>query len=326
MTKTNDNKKRYLVTGGCGFIGSHLVDSLVDQGHEIVVLDDLSTGKRENLNPKAGLIVGDITNYGIVEEAFENIHGCFHLAAIASVEKSTLEWGKTHTVNATGAVNIFQAARRNKRKIPVVYTSSAAVYGDCKIMPISENLEPNPLTAYGADKYSCDLHGRVAWNVHGVRNIGLRPFNVYGPRQEIHSPYSGVISIFTNNILRGNPIKVFGDGGQLRDFVYVADAVKGFLAAMENLQDPALSYGHEEINLCTGVPTSINKLIETIADISGCNVHRINEGARRGDIRLSVGDPSHLWTRLKVRFDNTLFEGLKIMLGNFALQENRQAG
>jgi len=326
MTKINENKKCYLVTGGCGFIGSHLVDSLINQGHKVLVLDNLSTGKRENLNPKVSLIVGDITDYEAVEKCFLNIDGCFHLAAIASVEKSTIEWAKTHMVNVTGTVNIFQAASRSNPRVPVVYTSSAAVYGDCKIMPISENTDPNPLTAYGVDKYSCDLHGGVAWNVHRVHNIGLRPFNVYGPRQDPLSPYSGVISIFTNNILSGKNIKVFGDGEQVRDFVYVGDAVKAFSAAMDNLQDANLRYGHEEINLCTGIATSINKLIEIIADIYGCKVNRINEGLRMGDIKVSIGDPSNLATRLKVRLDTTLKEGLATMLGNFTEIDQRRTG
>ncbi len=302
--------KKYLVTGGCGFIGSHLVDELIAQGNKVTILDNLSTGKRENAHPKAELIIGDTTNYKTVEDSFKNIDGCFHLAAIASVEKSITEWALTHTVNITSTVNIFQAASRANPKIPVVYTSSAAVYGNCPTIPTSESVNIAPLSAYGVDKYACDLHGRVAWDVHGVPNIGLRPFNVYGPRQDPHSPYSGVISIFTNRILAGLPITIFGDGGQVRDFVYVADAVKAFIASMENLAIKVHHSGHDEINICTGKFTSINKLADIISEISGIRAQYIYASPRTGDIRISIGDPSRLLSRLGIKLNIALEEGL----------------
>jgi UDP-glucose 4-epimerase len=306
--------KRYLVTGGCGFIGSHLVDALIANKHEVVILDNLSTGKRENAHPNANLIVGDTTDYPTVEAALRGVHGCFHLAAVASVEKSVHEWAKTHTVNITSTVNIFQAASRKENKIPVVYTSSAAVYGDCLNFPISEKEEAKPLTAYGADKLSCDLHARVAWLVHGVRNIGLRPFNVYGPRQDPSSPYSGVISIFTDRLQRGLPITVYGDGEQVRDFVYVTDAVKSFTAAMAYLEDADNASGHDIINLCTGRATSINKLIDTIATVANQALIRNHAPARKGDIRISVGDPSKMAKLLGQKLDVTLLQGLGEMM------------
>ena len=211
-----------MVTGGCGFIGSHLVDALVaEEAISVVVLDDLSTGKKENLHSEAELIVGDTTDLDTVLRAFANVNGCFHLAAIASVEKSNTEWVRTHTVNITSTVNIFEAARRAHGLVPVVYTSSAAVYGDCQAVPIREDADKQPLTAYGVDKYACDLHARVGWHVHGIASIGMRPFNIYGPRQDPKSPYSGVISIFFDRIRKQLPISIFGDGGQMRDFVYV---------------------------------------------------------------------------------------------------------
>src|ERR1700691_3086183 len=154
MTFIAKTSKHYLVTGGAGFIGSHLVDALIAKNHRVTVLDDLSTGKRENVNPEAVLIVGDTTDFDTVERAFAGIDGCFHLAAVASVEKSIVEWVRTHSVNITSTVNIFQAA--SKAKTPVVYTSSAAVYGDCDRIPINEDTDKRPLTAYGVDKYACD--------------------------------------------------------------------------------------------------------------------------------------------------------------------------
>lgn len=308
------NKKYYLVTGGCGFIGSHLVDALIENGHDVLILDNLSTGRKENINPAASLLIGDTTNPDTVEHALIGTDGCFHLAAVASVEKSITEWANTHTINATSTVNIFQAASRHNPKIPVVYTSSAAVYGNCDTFPISEATSPAPLTAYGADKYSCDLHGKVAWHVHNVPNIGLRPFNIYGPRQDPYSPYSGVISIFTNRIIKGLPITVYGDGRQIRDFVYVEDAVKAFTTAMQKLHHAPANIGHDIINICTGRPTLINQLAELIEKITACKMNRSHAAARNGDIRVSIGDPSKLFLRLGLKLNVTLEEGLCALL------------
>ena len=306
--------KRYLVTGGCGFIGSHLVDALIAQGHSVVILDDLSTGKREHTHPQAELMVGDATDYATVERAFRHIDGCFHLAAVASVEKSVQDWARTHTVNVTAAVNIFQAASKRERRIPIVYTSSAAVYGDCKIMPISEETPTCPITAYGADKLGCDMHGSVAWLVHGIPNIGMRPFNVYGPRQDPSSPYSGVISIFTDRMQRGLPITIYGDGEQVRDFVYVPDAISAFAAAMRVLEEEEQPIGHEVINICTGRATSINRLAEIVALLSGRPLVRDYAAPRKGDIRTSIGNPERLAARLGLYLDVTLEEGLSGMM------------
>jgi UDP-glucose 4-epimerase len=297
------------VTGGCGFIGSHLADALIADGHSVVILDNLSTGKRANAHPAATLIVGDTTDYATVERAFDGIDGCFHLAAIASVEKSIHEWTKTHTTNVTSTVNIFQASSR-MGKIPVVYTSSAAVYGNAKTVPTHEKVATNPLTAYGVDKLGCDLHGSVASSVHGVPNIGLRPFNVYGPRQDPSSPYSGVISIFVNHVKQGLPVTIFGDGQQVRDFVFVGDAVLAFVAAMGRLQDKGRNAGHDVINICTGRPTSINYLLRTISEIAGRSLEYNYGPERTGDIRISIGDPSRLHMRLKLELQTTLSEGL----------------
>ncbi|HYZ25110.1 MAG TPA: NAD-dependent epimerase/dehydratase family protein, partial [Rhodopila sp.] len=182
----------YLVTGGAGFIGSHLCDALGARGDVVRVLDDLSTGKRENLRPEVELIVGDIADPLTAADAVAGIDGCFHLAAIASVEKGVTDWLGTHHANLTGTISIFDAIRRTGRGIPVVYASSAAVYGDAATVPIAETEPCRPLSAYGADKYGSELHARVASHVHGIPTVGLRFFNVYGPRQDPASPYSGV--------------------------------------------------------------------------------------------------------------------------------------
>ena len=169
----------YLVTGGCGFIGSHLVRRLLSEGHEVRVLDDLSTGKRANLPPNVELIVGDVANRRLMGRAMADVDGCFHLAAIASVQRSVEAWIATHRTNLTGSICVLDAARL--KRTPVVYASSAAVYGDQQLLPISEGVPLKPLTAYGADKLGSELHARVAGAVHGVPTMGCRFFNPHFP-------------------------------------------------------------------------------------------------------------------------------------------------
>jgi UDP-glucose 4-epimerase len=274
----------YLVTGGAGFIGSHLCDALIARGDAVRVLDNLSTGIRENLPAAATLIEGDVTDPAIVAQAMDGVDGCFHLAAIASVEKGVTDWLGTHQTNISGTVTVFDAIRRQGGRIPVVYASSAAVYGDATTVPIGETEPCAPLSAYGADKYGCELHARVASHVHAIPTVGLRFFNVYGPRQDPKSPYSGVISIFCERITAGAPIKIYGDGQQTRDFVYVADVVAALLAGMTLC--PADS---PVFNVCTGVPTSVEALAGLIADLAGKNLNVHIEPPRAGEIRHSIG-------------------------------------
>src|SRR5262249_35368915 len=154
------------------------------------------------------------------------IDACFHLAAIASVVRSNCEWLRTHQVNLTGTINIFDQARRlrPRREISVVYDSKAAGYGDCGVAPIGEKAQIRQLSAYGSDKRACELHAHVAGAVHGIPTVGLRFFNLYGPRQNTRSPYSGVIALFADRLIRGEPVEIFGDGEQVRDFTYIGDA------------------------------------------------------------------------------------------------------
>ena len=179
----------------------------------------------------------------------------------------------------TSAVTVFDAVSRLPTKIPVVYASSAAVYGDATTIPIIEATERRPLSAYGADKYGCELHALVASHVHGIPTVGLRFFNVYGPRQDPSSPYSGVISIFCEQLRRGAPIDIFGDGEQTRDFVFVSDVVTALLAAMR--LRPA---GASVFNVCTGTPTSVLKLAETIAQLAGAHVSARHKPPRACDL------------------------------------------
>jgi len=276
----------FLVTGGAGFIGSHLCDALVRRGDSVRVLDDLSTGSRTNLPPGVALIEADVADPDAVRAAIDGADGAFHLAAIASVARGVTDWLGTHRANLTGTITLLDAIRRRGTLIPVVYASSAAVYGDCLTVPISEDAECRPLSAYGADKYACELHARVASHVHGIPTTGLRFFNVYGPRQDPGSPYSGVISIFCERVARGVSIDIFGDGQQTRDFVFVADVVAALLAAMQHPSTDAPVF-----NVCTGTPTSVLDLARIIADLAGTTLDVRHLAPRAGEIRHSTGDP-----------------------------------
>jgi UDP-glucose 4-epimerase len=277
----------YLVTGGAGFIGSHLSEALLARRDQVRVLDDLSTGHRHNVPDTATLIVGDVADPVAVAAALQGVDGCFHLAAIASVEKGLTDWLGTHRVNQTGTITLYDAIQRQGKKIPVVYASSAAVYGNAATIPISETAPRAPLSAYGADKYSCELHARVAAHVHAIPTVGLRLFNVYGPRQDPRSPYTGVISTFCQRIAAGSSINIFGDGRQTRDFVYVSDVVRALLAAMALRPDDGPVF-----NVCTGVATSVGELARLVADLAGKKLTMRTRPPRAGDIRHSLGVPA----------------------------------
>ncbi len=300
----------FVVTGGAGFIGSHLTDALLAQGHAVRVIDDLSTGHRRNLDPRATLTQADICDAAALAHVLEGAAGCYHLAAIASVARANEDWAGTHRVNLTGTIAVLDACRN--AGLPVVYASSAATYGNVGDAVAHEGLPCAPQTAYGADKYGSELHAGVGWGVHGVPSFGLRFFNVYGPRQDPASPYSGVISIFADRIASGRGVSVHGDGGQTRDFVYVADVVAHLLAAMAHL---AAQPGTYVCNVCTERETSILQLAATLADICGAKPEVTHGAARAGDIRRSVGSAARARAVLGLVAGTKLADGLARTLG-----------
>ncbi len=306
--------KRYLVTGGAGFIGSHLCDALLGGGHAVVVLDDLSTGKRCNLDPRASLRLGDVADPDTVRMAADGVDGMFHLAAIASVERGNQDWPGTHRINQGGTVAVLDAARAHGR-VPVVYASSAAIYGDTGEAVAREDRIAAPLTAYGADKLGSELHARVASLVHGVPTLGLRFFNVYGPRQDPSSPYSGVISIFADRIGGNEEITLHGDGGQTRDFVHVSDVVAHLLAGMRRLEAQAAGGEPERYNVCTGRAVSIRSLAEILAGLHGVPLRARQGTARAGDIRHSCGSNQAAVAALGVQAQMQLEQGLATLSG-----------
>ena len=307
----------YLVTGGAGFIGSHLADSLLAAGHDVRVLDDFSTGKVENLDQRCDIVRGDAADPAIVGQAFIGVAGCFHLAAVASVQRGNDAWFETHRANQSATVAVLEAAAK-AGQIPVVYASSAAIYGNIGDQIATEALRPAPQTAYGADKYGSELHASIGFTVHGVPSVGLRFFNVYGPRQDPKSPYSGVISIFAGRLAAGQGLTVHGDGGQTRDFVYVADVVRHLRAAMGVLHNHPCA---EVVNVCTGRATSVLDLAHLLSALQG-NAGAVSHGlARLGDIRQSLGDPTKAIALLGVTAETTLRDGLMLTLKSL-----RQAG
>ncbi|MGZ0188035.1 MAG: NAD-dependent epimerase/dehydratase family protein [Alphaproteobacteria bacterium] len=295
---------KYLVTGGCGFIGSHLADALLEAGHDVRILDDLSTGKLHNAPPAAELTIGDASDPMIAFRAMAGMDACFHLAAVASVERANDHWFQTHRINLSATIGLMEAAKAHGQ-LPFVYASSAAVYGDNPATPLQETAETRPLTAYGADKFGCELHARVAGGVHAVPTAGLRFFNVYGARQDPKSPYSGVISIFCDRLAAGLPITIFGDGGQERDFIHVSDVVRRLIDAMA-----AVNIAAPVFNVCTGRPTTVAGLAEIIGSTLGMTPEISHGPERISDIRRSLGDPSHATSVLGALATMTLVDGL----------------
>lgn len=279
--------KKFLVTGGAGFIGSHLTDSLCLQGHNVTIIDDLSTGKVENVNDQAKLIVGSILDKKLMRQEIHNSDGVFHLAAIASVPASNEHWLDTHQINQSATVSILEILAESKRagnNIPFVMASSAAIYGNPGVR-VTESIAPDPLSAYAADKLGSELHAKIACNVHGLQTTCLRFFNVYGPRQDPKSPYSGVISIFSDKIVEDIEFSIHGDGMQTRDFVYVDDVVVCLCKAMQTTKEQ-----FRVINICTGNSISIMRLVEVISKITNRAPKYSFTAAREGDVLISLGD------------------------------------
>jgi UDP-glucose 4-epimerase len=301
----------YLVTGGCGFIGSHLAEALIANGSNVVVLDNLSTGHRSNLTEAAELVVGDVRDHSLLARASQGCNGIFHLAAVASVPKCTQQWHDSHSINLSASIDIFEMAA--ECNIPVVYASSSAIYGDVDKTPIGEDDPKHPISAYGADKYAMELHAAAGARTRDLRSFGLRFFNIYGPRQDPSSPYAGVIAVFMRRALDSTPVTIHGSGEQVRDFVYVADAIEACRAAMDRLQGQRTASA-EVSNVCTGQATSIQMLVSSISDLIRPNLPVSNGPARPGDIMTSIGDPSRLARMLGLKPSTSLQQGLQSIL------------
>jgi len=274
-----------LVTGGAGFIGSHLVEALVAGGCRVTVLDDLSSGRELNLAPVAGRITfmrGSICDRRMVEKAAAGCEVVFHLAALVSVPKTVDDPLGSAAVNETGSLNVLEAARGAQVR-RVVFASSSAVYGDDPTLPKREDMPPKPLTPYAVQKLVVEYYLRVYQSLYGLETVGLRFFNVFGPRQDPSSPYSGVISIFMNKALSGEFPVIFGDGRQSRDFVFVGDVVQALTSAAKSTSAPGKVF-----NVGTGKSLTISGLWEMIAALAGSGAKPVNQPPRPGDIPHSL--------------------------------------
>lgn len=297
---------RYLITGGAGFIGSHLGERLRAAGAAVVVIDDLSTGSRGNLSPGTAFIEGDINDASALAAAFEGVTGCYHLAAIASVQQYRDGWDAAAMVNLIGSLRVMQACAR--RGIPLVYASSAAVYGDKGRIPLDEAAPTGAISGYGADKLGCELHAAAMAGALGLRATGLRFFNVFGPRQAPGSAYSGVISIFLDRLMRGEALTVFGDGGQSRDFVHAGDVARALTLAMAATEAGGAG---RVFNICRGEAVTIVDLARRLARIIGGDCVIDHAPERAGDIRLSLGDPRRAAEALGFVAEIGLDDGLR---------------
>jgi len=279
------NRELYLVTGGAGFIGSHIAEALVERGDRVRVLDSLITGRRENLSPIADrieFIEGDIRDYATTLRAAEGVSVIFHQAAVPSVPRSVAEPALNHDINVNGTFNVLMAARDAGAR-RVVYAASSSAYGDTETLPKHEEMLPSPLSPYAAAKLFGEYYCRVFTQVYNLETVSLRYFNVFGPRQDPSSPYSGVISKFITSLLAGEAPMIYGNGEQSRDFTYVSNVVDANLRAAESGEAVG-----QVINLGIGERVTINQLLAELQKIIGSNLPARYEEARAGDVRHSL--------------------------------------
>ena len=278
---------KYIVTGGAGFIGSYIVEELARQQHELVIFDNLFSGKMDNIKPflkkkNVTFVKGSITDLSVLKKIFEGADGIFHEGAIASVPRSIANPFATNEVNVNGTLNILIAARDcGVRK--VVFASSSSVYGNTPALPKHEDMTPNPLSPYAVSKLTGEYYLKVFSEVYGLKTLSLRYFNVFGPRQDPKSEYAAVIPRFITKILRHESPTIYGDGGQTRDFTYVKDVVQANIRAMESD-----AQGVFNVAYCKRI--DLNELASMIMEITGITVPLVYEPSRTGDVRDSLAD------------------------------------
>jgi len=277
---------KILVAGGAGFIGSHLVDKLLEADAEVTVLDNLYSGQKENIehhkqNRNFHFVKGDVRNFKLVKETVKNADAVLNHAAVVSVPRSVENPLLAHDVNVKGTLNLLKASLDSHIK-RFIQASSASVYGDTKTLPLHENMRPQPISPYAVSELAAENYAKVFYQVYGLETVCLRYFNVYGPRQT-YSAYSGATTIFVNQLLRNQAPTVLGDGEQTRDFVYVEDVVSANMLALSKK-----SAVGEVFNVATGEATTINRLVQTLQKtMNKTNLKPIHKGPRPGDIRQS---------------------------------------
>jgi len=313
---------RALVTGGGGFIGSHLAEALLKKGHEVRVLDNFSTGKRENLTfgnhtSSLEIVDGDIRDLALCQKVMEGVDFVFHQAALPSVQRSVEDPLGSHSVNVGGTLNVLLAARDAKVK-RVMYASSSSIYGDTPTLPKREDMSPTPLSPYALQKYTGEQYCRLFSQLYGLETVSLRYFNIFGPRQDPNSVYSAVIPRFIDALLhRRSPI-VYGDGEQSRDFTYIDNVVQANVLAMsaERLQG-------EVVNIACGQRISLNQLLGFLKQWIPSERPAVYEEARSGDVRHSLADISRAKERLRYEPAAGIEMGLKRTVEFFGRQVSR---
>jgi len=278
-----------LVTGGAGFIGSHIVEALLARGDTVRVLDNLSSGYLENLAGVQGqieFIEGDLQDESVVQQATAGVDSIFHLAAIVSVPQSMAQPVETELINTAGTLKLLEAAKANQVR-RLVLSSTCAVYGDEPTLPKLETMLPYPKSPYAISKLAAEHYCQLFAHTLALETVVLRYFNVFGPRQDPSSPYSGVISIFVDRMLRGKRPTIFGDGEQTRDFVFVEDVVRANLLAAESKEAAGRVF-----NICTGRQITVNQLFESLRKIIEVDFTPEYQPPRSGDILHSYGNPA----------------------------------
>ena len=297
----------YLVTGGAGFIGSHLAEELVRRGHRVRIVDNLVTGKRRNFDhiPGVDFLEGDLAERATAERAADGIDYVLHQAAIPSVPRSVADPITSHRANVDASLNLLVAARDAGVK-RLLYAGSSSVYGNTASLPKHEDMPPSPLSPYALQKAVAEQYCRMFTELYGFETVTIRYFNVFGPRQDPGSPYSGVVSLFSTALLEGRQPIIYGDGEQTRDFTYVANVVDGVLRACE-----AKDAAGEEINVATGGRISLNELLRVMNGLLGTNQQPIYQEARAGDVKDSQADITKAKTLLAYQPAVSLEEGLR---------------
>lgn len=316
---------KYLITGGAGFIGSNIAEELLNRGHQVRVLDNFSTGRRENLSEfidSIELIEGDLRNYHNVREAVEEMDFVLHQGALPSVPRSVSDPISTNEVNVTGTLNVLYAARDAGIK-RVVMASSSSVYGDSPTLPKHEGMPLQPLSPYAVSKLAGEKYCQVFANIYGLHTVALRYFNVFGPRQNPDSQYSAVIPKFIKSILQDESPLIYGDGEQSRDFTYITNTIEANILATEVDCPPGVV-----MNCAVHERTNLNELVEMINRILGKNIEAIRVEPRPGDIKHSFADIDRLKKTLgyqpKVLFEEGLRKTIDWYQKQYVLEESKE--